>query len=153
MARSLSFLISVLLDPRYTRDVVKAVPGYVSRTMELSRIEGSRLPSKVTNVYLREAARTYVLGLPQACIALCRAAMEQAFKEELGHQGKQIFLDMNTLLDESEGAGVIDSVVRKMARKIATEADAVLHEKPANLTKAYEVLVLLRGVLQHVFAE
>jgi len=145
--------VSVLLDARYTRDAIKAVPGYVSRTMQLSRIEGSRIPSKVTNVYLREAARTYVFGLPQATIALCRAAMEQALKEELGHQGKQIFLDMNDLLDESEGAGVIDFVVRKMARKIASEADAVLHEKPADLTKAYEVLVLLRGVLQHVYAE
>lgn len=146
-------LIEAFLDEYYTRRVVDSVTGYVRRTMELSRLEAERTPSKTTNGYLREAVRTFVFGFPQACIALSRAALEQALKEELGHQNKKIFLDMNSLLDEAEGAGVIDSVIRKTARKIATEADNVLHEKPADLAKAYDVLVMLRGVLQHLFAE
>jgi hypothetical protein len=40
-------------------------PGYVTRLLELSRLQGSVIPSEVTNGYLREAVRTYVLGLPQ----------------------------------------------------------------------------------------
>jgi hypothetical protein len=146
-------LIEVFLDDRFTRDVVNAVEGYVKRTMQFSRLEGTRIPSSMTNGYLREAARTYIFGFPQASIALSRAALEQALKEELGIQGKQIFVDMNNLLDEAEGAGVINDAIRKTARKIASRAAEVLHEKPADPQKAYEVLILLRGVLQHIYGQ
>jgi hypothetical protein len=78
--------------------------------------------------------------------------MEQAPKEELGHQGRKIFVDMNGLLDEAEGGNVIDGVIRKIARKIASDADLVLHEEPADAARAYEVLLMLRGVLQHIYA-
>ena len=60
---------------------------------------------------------------------------------------------MNSLLDEAEGGGVIDGVDRKIARKLANDADTVLHEKPADLTKAFGVLLMLRGVLQHIYAD
>jgi hypothetical protein len=145
-------LIKNFLDERFTKDVVDGVPGYVKRTMQLSRLEGSRVPSKVTNGYLREAVRTYILGLPLASVALSRAALEQALKENIGYQSTRTFVEMNFLLDEAEGARVIDNTIRKMARKIADEADDVLHEKPTSLSKAYEVLIMLRGILQHVYA-
>jgi hypothetical protein len=146
-------LVKHFLDERFTRDVIDAVPGYVSRTMQLSRLESSRTPSKTTNSYLREAVRAYIFGFPQASIALSRATLEQALKEELGHQGGKIFVDMNNLLDEAQGGGMIDGVIRKTARKLATEADAVLHERPADLPKAYDILLMLRGVLQHIYAD
>jgi len=65
---------------------VDAVPGYVSRIMQLSRLEGTMIPSDITNGYMREAARTYIYGLPLATVALSRAALEQALKEKLGKQ-------------------------------------------------------------------
>jgi len=102
-------------------------------------------------VYLREAVRTYILGLPQASVALSRAALEQALKENIGYQGTGTFVRMNDLLDEAEGAQIIDQTVRRMARDIADQADDVLHEKPTSLAYAYEVLIKLRGVLQHVY--
>ncbi|MGD0842481.1 MAG: hypothetical protein ABSA32_15125 [Candidatus Acidiferrales bacterium] len=145
-------LVRHFLGERLTRDVIDAIPAYVSRTMELSRLEGSRTPSRITNRYVREAVRTYIFGFSQASIALSRAAMEQAPKEELGHQGRKIFVDMNGLLDEAEGGNVIDGVIRKIARKIASDADLVLHEEPADAARAYEVLLMLRGVLQHIYA-
>jgi hypothetical protein len=146
-------LIDNLLDERFTRDVINEVSGYVRRTMQLSRLEGSIVPSKITNGYLKEAVRTYILGLPQASVALSRAALEQALKEKIGFQGTRTVVAMNDLLDEAEGAQVIDKTIRRMAREIATEADDVLHEKPTSLAKAYEVLILLRGVFQHVYGE
>jgi len=146
-------VIKDFLNDRYTRDVIRAVPGYVSRTMKLSRLEGSGVPSKTTNTYLREATRTYIYGLPQASIALCRAAMEQALKENLGHQGVRTRMDMNQLLDEAEGGQIVDGSIRRMAQQIAKAANDVLHEKPADLPKAYEVLLMLRGVLQHLYAQ
>lgn len=141
------------LDDRFTRDLLAGVPGYVSRTLALSGLESSREASEPTNSYLREAVRTYIFGFPKASIALSRAALEQALKEELGHQGRRIFLDMNGLLEEAEGAGIIDGVIRKTARSLASEADKVLHEQPADIAKAYDVLLMLRGVLQHIYAE
>ena len=94
-----------------------------------------------------------ILGLPQASVALSRAALEQALKEGIGYQSTRTFVEMNDLLDEAETARVIDRTVRKMAREVADDADEVLHEKPTNLVKAYDVLVKLRGVLKHVYAE
>jgi hypothetical protein len=146
-------LIHDLLDSRFTRDVIDAVPGYVKRLLELSRLEGCRIPSKMTNRYLQEAARTYIFGLPQASVALCRAALEQSLKEKLKIQGAATFVTMNSLLKKAVDSGVIDDVIRQTARTIANEADTVLHEKPADLAKAYDVLLMLRGVLQHVYAE
>jgi len=145
-------LIDELLDERFTRDVISAVPGYVRRTMQLSRLEGSRTPSKMTNRYLQEAARTYIFGMPQASVALCRAAIEQALKEKLKIQGAPSFIPMKNLLKKAVDDGVIDGVIRQSIETIAKEGNTVLHEKPADLAKAYDLLVMLRGVLQHLYA-
>jgi hypothetical protein len=145
--------IENILNDHFTREVIDSVPGYVERTIQLSRLEASVPPSQVTSCYVREAIRTYILGLPQASVALSRAALEQALKERIGYQGSHTPVEMHDLLDEAETAGIIDRTVRKMAREVANEANQVLHEKPISLTRAYEVLVKLRGVLQHVYAE
>ena len=77
MVRSHPDLIADCLDEFFTREVIKAVPGYVERTLQWSQMEAALTPSTATNTYIREATRTYVLGFPQASIALCRAALEQ----------------------------------------------------------------------------
>ena len=146
-------LIEDFLDDRFTVEAVDGVQSSVKRLMKLSRLEALRLPSTVTNGYLREAVRTYIFGFPQASIALSRAALEQALKEGIGYQSTGTFVKMDDLLDEAETAGVIDGTIRKLARQVADEADDVLHEKAASESKAYDVLILLRGVLQHVYAE
>jgi hypothetical protein len=151
LSESTPELIKDILDERFTRDFVHLVSGCVERLLQLSRLEGSRIPSKITNGYLREAVRAYVLGLPQASVALSRAAMEQALKENIGYQSTGTFVRMNDLLDEAEGADVIDPTIRIAARSVADEADDVLHEKPTSLDKAYDVLLNLRGILQHLY--
>jgi hypothetical protein len=146
--------LAVFLDDRFTRDLVRGVPEYVDRLMKLSRLEGSTPASKVTNVYMREAVRTYVAGLPLASVALCRAALEQALKEGIGYQSTGTFVAMNDLLDEAESANVIrDKTIRCMAREVADRADEVLHEQPTTLSVAFDTLVKLRGVLQHVYED
>jgi hypothetical protein len=146
-------LIEDFLDDRFTVEAVEGVQSSVKRLMKLSRLEALRLPSTVTNGYLREAVRTYIFGFPQASIALSRAALEQSLKEGIGYQSTKTFVKMEDLLDEAESAGVIDATIRDLSRKIADEADDVLHEQPASASKAYDVLILLRGVLQHVYTE
>jgi hypothetical protein len=63
--------------------------------MKLSHLQAQEVPSQVTNTYVQEAVRTYILGLPLASVALSRAAMEQALKEGLGYQGTRVFVEMN----------------------------------------------------------
>lgn len=145
-------LVNYFLDEHYTREVVGAVSGYVRRTMQLSPMEAASTPSDVTNTYLREATRTFVLGLPQACIALCRAALEQSLKERLGHQLSGSFVMFRELLEEAEKWHLLDKVTKRIARDLAKAADDVLHEKPTTLDKARELLDQLRGLLQHIYS-
>ena len=146
-------LIEELLDDYFSRELVGDVPGCVDRVMQLSRLEASRIPSDITNGYLKEAVRTYVMGLPQACIALCRAALEQSLKENMTYQSKGHFVELRKLIDEAETAGVLDATTRRIAKDIARDANNVLHEKPTDLKKAKQMLIALRGVLQHVYSE
>jgi hypothetical protein len=50
-----------------------------------------------------------------------------------------------------EGTEIIDETIRKVARKIADEGKEVLHERPADLAKAYDVLLMLKRALQHLY--
>jgi len=147
-------LIEGFLDDRFTRDVVGEVSGYVRRTLELSRLKATELPSNVTNGYLREAAHTYILGLPQASVALSRAALEQALKEGMGYQSlsSRTFVAMKDLLVEAVSADVIDDAHRDLASEVARAADDVLHQKPTTLSKALDVLTQMRGVLQYIYS-
>ena len=145
-------LIEDFLDDRFTVEAVDGVQSSVKRLMKLSRLEAVRLPSKVTNGYLREAVRTYLFGFPQASIALSRAALEQALKENLGHQLSGEFRSMDELLKEARKYKLLDRTMELCARDVAKAGDGVLHEKPTTDSKALEVLDKLRGLLQHIYS-
>ena len=152
MVRSDPGLIAGCLDEFFTREVIKAVPAYVERTLQWSQMEAALTPSTATNTYFREATRTYILGLPQASIALCRAALEQGLKERLGWQQSGEFVKFQDLLKEARRWHLLDGVTERTARYVANAADNVLHEKPTDISKARDVLDQLRGVLQHIYS-
>jgi hypothetical protein len=145
-------LVKGFLDDRFTRDLVGSIPGYVERTMQLSRLEASGMPSKITNGYLREAVRTYILGLPQASVALSRAALEQGLKEKLALQSSGQFHKFQDLLNDARKWNILDATMELCARDIAKAGDEVLHEKLTSLPHALEVLDKLRGLLQHIYS-
>ena len=145
-------LIEHFLNDHFTREVVNAVPGYVERMMQLSRLEAQRKASKVTNVFLREAVRTYILGLPQASVALCRAALEQALKESLGRQLSGDFISFQDLLSEARRWHILDPTTENMARDVANAGDKVLHAEPTDLRQAEEALMKVRAQLQHNYS-
>jgi len=145
-------LVADLLDEHYTRQLLGEIPGYVQRTLEFSRLETERVPSEITTTYLREAVRTYIYGLPQACVALSRAALEQSLKETLGRQGSGERLGFQGLVDQAVTWNVLDKPTARMARNLANEGDSVLHEGPTNLEKAREVLVGIRGLVQQIYS-
>ncbi len=145
-------LVAAFLDEHYTRQLIAEVEGYVERTMEFSRMEGERVPSEVTNAYLREAVRTYIFGLPQACVALSRAALEQGLKEALGRQGSGDRDTFQKLVDLAVTWKILDKQTARVARDLAKEGDLVLHEKPTDLKKAKEVLLGIRGLVQQIYS-
>lgn len=140
------------LDDRFTREAVAAVPGYVDRLLKLSRLEAEHLPSDVTNGYLKEATRTYIVGLPQATIALCRAALEQALKDRLGRQLSGNFITWQELLKEARRWNLLEKATEAMARDVANAGDEVLHEKPADWKKAEEIMLNTRGLIQQLYS-
>ena len=142
-------LIEDVLDEYFTVEVIHAVPGYVERILQLSQMEASTTPSDITNSYIREATRTYILGFPLASIALSRAALEQGLKERLGYPPVQNF---QQLLKDARRWNLLDDCMESTAREVANTADDVLHEKPVDISKAREILDKLRGVLQHVYS-
>jgi len=127
-------MIRFFLDRHFTCEVVRAVPGYVERTVQLSRLQGLNLPSKTTNSYLREAVRTYILDLPQASVALSRAAMEQALKERLGRQLSGDFVTFQKLLEEARKWNILDRTMELCARDVANAGDNVMHEHTLTAT-------------------
>jgi hypothetical protein len=144
--------IKGFLDDRFTRDLTSGVSGFVNRTMQLSRLQASGRASEVTNGYLREAVRTYIFGLPQASVALSRAALEQALKEKLALQLSGEFRTFQDLLQEARKWNILDGTMELCARDVANAGDEVMHEKPSTLSKALEILDKLRGILQHVYS-
>ena len=146
-------LVAYFLDDYYTREMLEAIPKQVQRTLVLAQLEVLRAPSKTTSVYLQEAIRTYIVGLPQASVALSRAALEQALKESIGYQSTNTFVTMSDLLNEAESAKVLDEANRKFAREVADAADQVLHEKPTTLSDALNVLIKMRGVIRFIYSE
>lgn len=107
-------------------------------------MEAERTPSKVTNTYLQEATRTYIIGFPLACVALSRSALEQSLKESLGYQLSGTFRKFQDLVDQAVRWNVLGKQTAKIARRLAKEVDEVLHEKPIELTRAREVLIQVR---------
>ena len=69
------------LDSYYVRKVLKEAPKLVQRTLQLETMATHEIPQTNGTFYLREATRCYIHGFWAACVALSRAAVEQALKE------------------------------------------------------------------------
>lgn len=145
-------LIAGFLDEYYTRDGVDAVRGYVRRTMQLSRMAASRSASKTTNTYFREATRTFILGLPQACVAMCRAALEQGLKENLGYKDSETRDGLSKLIDKAHQQGLLDLLEKEIAGEVACAGNKVMHAAPADFERARETLYKLRGLLEGIYS-
>lgn len=144
--------VEFFLDDYFTREVLESVQGLVRRTMSLSRLEAERQPTHTTSVFLREATRTYVMGFPQASVALSRAALEQALKEVLGYQLSGTFIDFQALLKDARRWNVLDDEHLRTARMLAKHGDEVLHNKPTTEDRALRVLTDLRNLLRYVYS-
>lgn len=148
-----SELIEYFLDRHLTEQALDSISGQVNRVLQLSRLAALHIPSHTTTVYLKEASRTYIMGLAQASVALSRAALEQALKEKLTLQGTGIVIGFQALLRKAREQGVIiDDPMKIWADEISKAGNDVMHEKPTTLPDAFDVLCKLRGALQHIYS-
>jgi len=140
------------LDDLITRRLVGEVPGMVRRIIKLSRLTAQKRPSQATSIYIQEAARAYIYGLTQASVAMSRAALEQALKEQLARQGKGEFIAFQELVDEATKWKILDKVSARAVRDTVKKADDVLHEAPTDEAGALQVLDAVRGLLQQIYS-
>ena len=140
-----------LLNQYYSRDLLREVPAIVERTQKLSQLVLSGIEDKGSFVYLKEAANCYILGLPQAAIALSRAAVEAHLRNAVSE-----FLGRKTVSDTglseiinkfASRRRLLSTEGRKRANKVRVAGDDVLHEKPADSGSALEVLEAARAVI------
>jgi hypothetical protein len=150
LSRRFPDLFSGDLDRLYVRDVVGAVPGYVSRTLQLAGLAAGHKPKEVVNKYLAEAVRTYIFGFPLASIALSRAVLEHAVKERMigPPEGATLSAWIEQVADERD----LDDSITDMARSVTKTGNKVLHQKPVRLQEAFDVLVKVRKFLEALYS-
>jgi len=88
--------------------------------------EGAQVPGKVERYY-RLAGVEFIHGHGEACIALCRAALEGIFKAETGHRGGAHF-SLGGVIDRLFRERVLVGPCLKSASAINEEANRVLHK-------------------------
>lgn len=140
------------IDEAYTRDMLERIPKMVRRTLRLSTMPRSdRPPSKETNLYLREATRSYVFGFWQASIALSRAAVEAALKEKVDRSFLSGCDNLKEIIRAAERTRVLDNAAAELAYHVSNRGNESLHGNPHSEDVAWATLTGARGVLGYIY--
>jgi len=118
-----------LLNQFYCWDLLKAIPAIVERTVKLSHVTLSGM-SDSDFVYLREAAKCYILGLPEAAVALARAALEDCLRKKLAKMyGKATVAetDLKEWIDDLARTKDLSREGRTSAHRVRVAGNEVLH--------------------------
>jgi hypothetical protein len=147
----------VMLDELYSRDLLREVPKIVERTRSLSQVALSNVLERESFVYLREAANCYILGLPQAAVALARAAIEVPLRSAASQQfGAAAVGDAGLfkIIDDYAVRGrLLSRTGLNLAHKVRIAADTVLHEQATTTDNALETIEAARAVIVELEAK
>ena len=139
------------LDSFYCREVLRAVPGMVERTRALARLTLPGAEGSEWMTYLRESANCYISGLPQASVALARAAVEcrlrAACSKMLGEDIVRRADFVDVINDLCRKAVLLDADTRSLAHKVRKAANEVLHNRPTDAPEALAVFEAARSVI------
>ncbi len=112
----------------------------------------ARIPEKVERYYAL-AGVEFVHRHGEACLALCRAALEGIFKAETGHRGGKTF-SLGEAIDRLFRRGVLTGICLKSASAINAEANRVLHKLgEAREEAAAEAFGRLRAFIEGWYGE
>jgi hypothetical protein len=117
----------------------------VERTRSLAPLtfEGG-IPDEECLVYLKEAARCYIYALPQASIALTRAAVETALIQRDPHVSVK---DLAERINKYARKAKLSPEWCTRAHKVRQVANDVLHQQPKSLSDALAVIENARKVI------
>jgi hypothetical protein len=140
-ARVLSVEEYLLANPwiRHAAEIEIAATGIVRAEKALDRFAKVRpaitrraLPPRAAG-YVAEVINTFIFGFDAACIALCRATLEQVLKDELVRRGaftepqlKREKPTAGTLLSNAFRIGLLQSS-RRSAGKLVEKGDTIMH--------------------------
>jgi len=150
-----------LLDDTYCREVLKEVPDMVRRTLALKELQLPEVNAEFW-VHLRESSKCLIRGLPQASVALARAAMESCLREAytkvpgikpyVARQKTLISLikSLSQTFDLTKGQCGLSEIERDNATSVSEIAGGVLHDRPITEDLAFTVFNKARSVIQGV---
>ena len=140
-----------LLNQAYCRELLGAIPDVVDRTLRLRSVTLSGISDAESLACLREAANSYVMGLPLATVALSRAAIERALKLACAKRFGQSVINAATLdeLIERFAPQVVSKSACVLADSVRRKGNEVLHPKGSrpSLLTALGVLESARAVV------
>jgi hypothetical protein len=139
------------LDEYFTREVIRKIPKMVERAMRLSNLGVEKSPPEQLNAYLQEATKCFVLGLPQAAIALCRAALEQGLRESVRRAGVSPVGELSELIEIAVRSKVLRGASLQLANDVRLAGNRALHYGSLTDKNASDVLLKVRLVLMDLF--
>ncbi len=103
------------------------------RYLEVRPTLVAKPPPGKAQPYVREAIKTFVFGFDSACIALCRAALEQVLKDVLiaagtytGPQLRKERPGAGALLENAKRAGLLKNAYRQ-GKQLIERGDTLMH--------------------------
>jgi len=137
------------LDSYYVRKVLRDAPKLVQRTLQLETMATQEIPQTNGAFYLREATRCYIHGFWAACVALSRAAVEQALKEAVAKAVGATASDskLSTLVESARRLRLADPAVLSLADEVRIAGNRTVHNKASDQPEAWDTLVRVRAVL------
>jgi hypothetical protein len=124
---------------RHAADCVVAQEGIGRSTKALERyrrlqpvVHESELPRHIID-YIKEASHSYLFGFDVACIALCRATLEQVLREVLVRRG--VYTEPRLKRERPTGGALLENAKREgllphtydAAKRVVERGDVVLH--------------------------
>lgn len=143
------------LDGYYVYRQLGAIPGMIERTLQLSRLDATSIPSEQTTRYISEASKCYIQGFEIATVAMARAALEQAIKERFAQLNvPSSGLVLGKLIKVAQSRNIVlspDGI--NFARDLVNRCNAVMHRQPPyNKDAAWEILAGIRALLAEIYS-
>ena len=151
LAKFVPEVVQEWLDEYFTREMIRKIPKMVERAMKLSNLGVEKAPPEQLNVYLQEATKCFVLGLPQASIALCRAALEQGIRESVREAGVSPVGELSELIEIAARSKVLKGASLQLANEVRLAGNRALHYGSITDKNASDVLLKVRVVLIDLF--
>jgi hypothetical protein len=146
-------ILEYALDDRYSRKLLEQIPSIVKRALKLHPVFVPGMLTGPTEIYLREATRSYLFGLFQSSAALSRCAFGHCLRESL-HASPLVNADeLSSLIRAAERIKqrVLVGDALQLAHEVRKIANEVLHGKPCTEQESFGLLTRTRTVLDSVY--